>query len=271
VVHPDTPRQRSAKRSGSSDRTNRTAGRRTPIRLQLHDNFELRSDDRELQLPLGTQRLVAFLALHPGMLTRSFVAGSLWLDVPEERAAANLRSALWRARPSRLSVVVATRTHVSLDAAVWVDHHHAVEAAHRVLESNEVEDDDLRLRVGELLPDWYDEWVTVERERFRLLRLHALEVACERLAARGRFGEAVEAGMTAVAAEPLRESAHRALVRVHLAAGNWWEAIHQYESYKGLLEQQLDLPPSDEMEALIRPIRKSARRPAVSLGRAGGR
>ena len=46
--------------------------------------------------------------------------------------------------------------------------------------------------------------------------------------ARGPFGKAIEVGLTAVAGEPLRESAHRALMRVHLAEGNPSEALRQY-------------------------------------------
>jgi len=42
--------------------------------------------------------------------------------------------------------------------------------------------------VGDLLPDWYDDWVLIERERFRQLRLRALEALCERLPRAGRVG-----------------------------------------------------------------------------------
>src|SRR6266571_3495035 len=51
----------------------------------------------------------------------------------------------------------------------------------------------------DLLPYWYEDWVLVERERFRQLRLHALEALCEQLTALGRFDHAVEAGIAAVA------------------------------------------------------------------------
>ena len=60
-------------------------------------------------------------------------------------------------------------------------------------------------RPGQLLPDWYDDWVAVERERLRELRAHALEALCHRLTAAGRFGEATEAGLAVVRDEPLRE------------------------------------------------------------------
>jgi DNA-binding SARP family transcriptional activator len=160
-----------------------------------------------------------------------------------------------------MTLVRSTRTHLSLDRSVAVDHHRALDAARRLLDpAADLLDDELELPTGELLPDWYEEWVAIERERFRFLRLNALEQLCLRLAKRGRLGEAVDAGLSAVAAEPLRESAHRVLVRVHIAAGNWWDALRQYESYRSMLAEQLDLPPSDEMEALIRPIRPIRRR-----------
>jgi DNA-binding SARP family transcriptional activator len=241
--------------------------------LRLLDAFGLDCGRSEIRLPLGAQRLVAFLALHPGAVTRQYVAGSLWLDVSDDRASANLRSALWRLHSAPARIVETTRTHVRLDPAVTVDHRDAVHVARRILDPTaELDETALAINPGELLPDWYDDWVTIERERFRFLRLNALERLCLILADRGRLGEAVDAGLSVVAAEPLRETAHRALVRAHLAAGNWWDALRQYESYKTLLAQQLGLPPSSEMEALILPIRRQRNTPAthVPIGRSPG-
>jgi DNA-binding SARP family transcriptional activator len=72
--------------------------------------------------------------------------------------------------------------------------------------------------------------VLVERERFRQLRLHALEALCRRLTGDGLHAEAVDAGIAAIAAEPLRESAHRALMSAHVAEGNRGEAMRQTSS-----------------------------------------
>ena len=39
---------------------------------------------------------------------------------------------------------------------------------------------------GELLPSWYDDWVLLERERLRQLRMHAWEALSEKLVRAGR-------------------------------------------------------------------------------------
>jgi DNA-binding SARP family transcriptional activator len=106
----------------------------------------------------------------------------------------------------------------------------------------------------DLLPDWYDDWVVLERERFRQLRLHALEALCRRLTEAGRFGAAVQAGLAAVAGEPLRESAHRILIQAHLAEGNPGEAVRQYHLYRRLLAGELAIEPSATIRGMVAPL-----------------
>jgi DNA-binding SARP family transcriptional activator len=96
----------------------------------------------------------------------------------------------------------------------------------------------------DLLPGWYDDWLIIEQERFHQLRLRALERVCERLTACGHYARALEAGLAAVAAEPLRESAHRALIKVHLAEGNRAEGVRQFHFYEKLLHDEIGLAPS---------------------------
>ncbi len=103
----------------------------------------------------------------------------------------------------------------------------------------------------DLLPHHYDDWVLIERDRHRQLRMHALEMLCIQLSAAGRHGEAVEAGLAAVNGEPLRESSQRVLIRAHLAEGNRCEAIRQFDSYRELIQHELGLRPSPEMNALL--------------------
>jgi DNA-binding SARP family transcriptional activator len=222
--------------------------------LSLLGGFELRCAGREVAVSRSGQRLVALLALQGRPLERLWVAGTLWLDAPEERAGASLRSALWRLpHPGGATVIEASATHLRLACDVDVDVHQLAARAERLEFPSADLDLDLTpsALARDLLPDWYEDWVVLERERFRQLRLHALEALCAHLTRAGRFGAAVQAGLAAVAGEPLRESAHRSLIQVHLAAGNPGEAVRQYRVYRRLLADELALEPSAAIRGMV--------------------
>lgn len=228
----------------------------------LLGTFALECDGVRVRLPMSAQRLIAFVALQEHPVLRAYAAGSLWPETSEARAHANLRSALWRLHRCGHLLIDATDDRLRLGADVLVDLRESEAVARRWLGCNgnggaslELERElDLPALAGDLLPDWYEEWVLLERERYRALRLRALDSLCERLIAAGRLDDALDAGHVAVAGEPLRESAHRALVRVHLAEGNTGEAIRQYRLFRRLLREHLGLEPSGRMEELIRSI-----------------
>lgn len=197
------------------------------------------------------------------------MAATLWLDASEERSRANLRSALWRLSRAGAAIVEADGDQVCLGREVVVDVPSLVAAARRLLDGEDENGEprlDDTLVSGELLPDWYDDWVLDERDRVHQLRLHALEALAERLAAAGRYGEAVEAALAAVRVDPLRESAQRTLIRVHLAEGNGYEALRRYHVFRDRLHEQLGLSPSPQMEALVAGLR-DAGDAAVTAGR----
>jgi len=222
--------------------------------LTLLDGFDLTQGGRSVPLPLAVQRALAFLALQARPLLRLYVAGVLWPDTPEERAGANLRSTLWRLHQPAGRLVEATGQHLRLAARVRVDVHEMTSLATSLLDGCAGSEHTEYRRLcasGELLRDWYDDWVVIERERFRQLRLHALEKLCEYLTAVQRFGDAIQAGMAAVAAEPLRESAQRVLIGAYLAEGNEGEAIRQYRSYERDLHAELALAPSSRIRELV--------------------
>jgi DNA-binding SARP family transcriptional activator len=224
------------------------------VRLKLLGGFELTLAGVPVSLPLQCQRLLAVQAIHDRPLLRSYVAGNLWLDTTEARAQANLRSALWRLNSHSDRLVEASAQRLRLAPDVEVDLHRAVVLAQRLSEGTATADDLQHasgLLAADVLPDWYDEWLLAERERFRQLRLHALESLCDHLAEAGDFSGALRAGLAAVAGDPLRESAHRALIRLWLAEGNQGEAVRQYSMFRRLLQEQLGLTPSTHIEDLV--------------------
>jgi DNA-binding SARP family transcriptional activator len=231
------------------------AGQRTePLQICLLSGFELRSGGRAVPLPTSAQRLAAFLALQERPVQRLFVAGTLWPDAPEDRSSGNLRTALWRLSKPGVQVIDSGAAHLVLAAHVKVDLRDCSARARRIVTrpAEWLDDDvDVIAGAGEVLPDFYDDWVVLERERFRQLRMHALEVLSNELVSARRFAEALETGLAAVAAEPLRESAHRAVVTAHLREGNRGEAIRQYTIYRDLLRRELGLEPSTVMDDLM--------------------
>jgi DNA-binding SARP family transcriptional activator len=239
--------------------------------------FSLRAHDGPVVVRRAQQRLLAFLAVSRRPVSRCLLSQRLWDAVDDRRGSSALRSNLWRLpRPTGVPLVTTTPSHVSLSEAVVVDLWER-EQAGRLLR---------RLRVGgaaehatgpgtghgiehdghaaelepqetwtdDLLPEWTDEWLTVERESYRQLRLHALEHLSQRLRTTGQHAAALLAALAAVQADPLRESAHRAVIAAHLDEGNPAEALRQFHVYRRLLALELGLPPSPAIRELVGPL-----------------
>jgi DNA-binding SARP family transcriptional activator len=223
--------------------------------LRLLSGFELVCDEQTVRLPPSVQRLLVFLTVQECPRRREHVSGMLWLESTAQQAGANLRSALWRLNQLGHALVELCPSSIRLSPEVRVDLRERSAQAHALLDgSKEWTDADLDEAAfsTDLLPDWYDDWLVIERERFHQLRLRVLESICERLIERGKYASALSAGLAAVAAEPLRESAHRAVVKVHLAEDNFAEAIRQFELYRRLVNDELGLEPTRQIIELIR-------------------
>ncbi len=231
------------------------------LSVGLLDGFHLLLGQSLLAPVSGaSQRLFAFLALRNRPLSRTLVAETLWPDTSDARAHASLRSALARLPEPTRDAIVTTFSDIGLADGVDVDLDHARATAHRLLlqgaqlEPGDLDEAAIASLSADLLPDWYDDWAVIETEEWRQLRLHALEALAGHLVAAGRFGDAAAAAVAAVRAEPLRESAHAALVRVHLAEGNQSEALRAFMRYRELLGAELGLEPTPRLLTLVRDL-----------------
>jgi DNA-binding SARP family transcriptional activator len=233
------------------------------IRLRILGGFRLLVDGRPAVVPIQAQRLLGLLAVRP-CETRTAAAGLLWGDVTQERAQANLRNAAWRLNAVSDRILAASRCSIALGPAVSLDLADARSAARALANGELVDAAALDLLAEDLLPGWDEDWLVIERERQRQVRLHAVEALSRLLRERGRHGEAVAAALTAVGAEPLRESAQRVLVEAHIAEGNVSEAVRQARSYRELLRLELGIAPSHDFEALVprRPLAPARATPA---------
>jgi DNA-binding SARP family transcriptional activator len=234
--------------------------------LSLMGGFKLSSRSATVATPEGSQRLLAYLAVAGRPVSRVSVWSALWPDVDDRAAGRRLRSALWRLGPFGRRAVTSTRVELTVADDVRVDVSEAEAIARRLVagEASFREPDRAReiveLLSTDLLPAWYDDWAVAAAEAWRQLRMHALEVLAERLAAERRYGEAVTAAMTAVRAEPLRESAHAILVSIHLQEGNQAEALLAFRQYRDLLQAELGLEPTSRITALLQGVLPSPER-----------
>ena len=227
------------------------------LRLGLLEGFELTCGRRTIELSSGSERLLAFLAIANRPLMRNYIAFSLWPDKDEGRAFGNLRSTIWRLRQAGLGLIESAGQRMRLGREVMVDLHSATLVAQRLLDGHEPLDwrrVQAVLTAGDLLDDWYEPWLAPERERLRQMRLRALEALSTQLLRAGDVTGAIETGLAAVAAEPLRESAHRVVINAHLAEGNHAEALRQYEAYRLAASSELGVLPSEALERLVQPI-----------------
>jgi DNA-binding SARP family transcriptional activator len=238
--------------AGQGGRVNRP----TFPRVTVQGGFSLWTAEGGAVVVVGeARRLLALLALGGLMLPRTFIAETLWPEVSEGHAYSSLRSTLARIPEATRDLLQINRLDVGLAPGVAVDVRDSRALAHRILEQspddNDLSSDAVEMLSADLLPGWYDSWMAVEAEEWRQLRVHALEVLAIQLAARDRFGAATAAGLAAIRADPLRESGHATLIRVHLAEGNQSEALRQFGWYSARLKAETGLEPTPRLRSLV--------------------
>jgi DNA-binding SARP family transcriptional activator/tetratricopeptide (TPR) repeat protein len=92
----------------------------------------------------------------------------------------------------------------------------------------------------------YQEWCAGEREAISQLRLAVLGGLIERLA--DKPGDALTYAHALVAADPLSEAGHAAVVRLLGRLGRKKEALVHYDHARRVIEAEQGVPPSEELE-----------------------
>jgi DNA-binding SARP family transcriptional activator len=236
--------------------------------LQLLGEWQLCLDEAVAIVTTRERRVLSLLALR-GERSRVSLARTLWPDSEESRAYGNLRAAVWRIQRLHGGLLQAGQGTLRLAPRVCVDVHRLRAIAHQLTadarltagaDAPQVLDHEQLLPIispDELLPAWDDDWVVDERALLHQLRLRALEDLTAYLLDRADIDGALQAAMRAVTIDPLRESANRALILVHLADGNHAEAVRVYRSFKRRLSDELRVCVSRQIVGLIQPIHPS--------------
>ncbi|MGH7729073.1 MAG: ATP-binding protein, partial [Vulcanimicrobiaceae bacterium] len=233
-------------------------GERVAVALFGNARFCLPGAPRAYRAPAKTFVLLAYLALSPQPLSRVAVAAALWPDESEPRGRANVRRYLYHLHrllpeaPERPWLLEDQHTIGWNHAAGTTD----VERYRRLLSDDATLAQAVELYRGDLLADWYDDWVVGPRERLRAQQSEALwRLAVSRRAHRD-LAAALAYARRFVEFEPWREDALRLQMMLHADAGDRAGALRAYDEFKQRLNADMELAPLPETAALAERLRQ---------------
>lgn len=226
-------------------------------------------------------RLLAYLALHRGTAARRvYLAGLFWPDGSDLRARRRLSHTLWVLQtalaPVAPTLIQADRDTIGLnpDAPLRIDVEEFEQrmdafGLYRNENTGHLHAESLAATIdmydGDLLGDYYDEWIEPRRVRLREKFLLGLEQLIQIQKSRREYGAALVSARRLVAEAPLSEKAHGELMRLYWLVGRADEAISQYQACARILASELGVQPSPDLTALRDRI-MSQRRPVTSAG-----
>lgn len=205
---------------------------------------------------------MTYLLLHYQQpLSRRQIAFLFWPDSTEKQAQANLRKLLHQLR--RILPQLADFLDVTAQTIQWqanasitvdaVSFATQVEQAQKIsarAKSQQMLEHAVELYKGDLLPDFYDDWVLAERERLRELYTNALHKLAELAEAVRDYQAALGWTQRLLQHDPLQETSYRQLMRLHLLAGDRAKALSSYHICATTLHEELGVEPSQETEEL---------------------
>ncbi|MCI0476184.1 MAG: bacterial transcriptional activator domain-containing protein, partial [Anaerolineales bacterium] len=229
------------------------------FRAHLFGTFTLLDGARAVPLPASSARaLLAYLLLHHAQPhPRAVLVGIFFPDLSEIRARRALSQALWHIRHAlpRLIQADAETIQVSHDASIWVD----VEEFRKISDLSSPSltsnlQSLISLYRGDLLEGFYDDWLLLEREQLREMYLQALERLVQVYKSTQHYADALNAALKLTTSDPLRESAHREVMRLYFLLQRPDAALKQFATCRQILSTELALDPEPETLALAREI-----------------
>lgn len=227
------------------------------IAIGVVGRFSFAQSGSEIPIPPVAQRPVAFLAAATGSVSRTTMAERLWPDTSLVQALERLRKAVWRVNTLVRDPVLVIQGTVQFADHVRVDLREAREVASDLFVDITTRCDKTCTQLFEedLLTDWEDEWLSEYRQRYYVLRLHALEHLTQHFLDVGHVIDAERTCLAIIKDDPFRESAQLLLADIYLAQRNPARALQRLIEYGDLLQAELGLPASESVRDVARSIR----------------
>jgi DNA-binding SARP family transcriptional activator len=245
-----------------------------PLEIRLFGPLEVRLHGSPLPRLRSRKGhwLIALLALRAGReVERAWLVSTLWPDSTEEAALANLRNSLVDLRHALGDLKDRLRSPTPYTLSLDLSGADAdVLAFDQAIARGDVSslEQAVALYRGPLLEDCAEAWAFEERQVREQAYLAALDTLANRAMAAGEPAASERYLRRAVAVDPLRESAQRALMETLARAGNVAAALQIYQELRLLLQRELNAEPDPATRALFLSLRSRAKpvEAAPSLG-----
>jgi DNA-binding SARP family transcriptional activator/predicted ATPase len=244
------------------------------IRIELFGNLQITHDQAPISA-INTNRLqslLAFLALHSDSpQPREQLAALLWPESEESQARTNLRQLLHhlrRALPAGCNLLETDNRTVLwrrdpecfIDTAEFdraLDRANAASRSGDARAEREALEEAARLCQDDLLRGLFDQWVEPEREQYRERLAQALSRLAALLEERRDYAAAIPHAERLVTHDPLRETHHQMLIRLHAANGDRASALRAYHQCMRVLRRELAVEPEAATRELFERVLKS--------------
>lgn len=238
------------------------------LRLYLLGAFRLERNGALVSVPGRKARaLLAYLTLYPEQHTRERLAARFWDSASTTDARLSLRVTLNALRKLDPNLILADTDTVQLnhEAQLWSDVRTFTAQHQRTVKAGEPNEELLRpnpqalfaLYRGDLLPEFYEDWVLEERERLRQLYLDALLGLVEEYRSRSEYKLAIETAHKVLEMDRANERAHQHLMFCYVASGDRNAAVAQYLECERALREELAVEPARDTVALYQWIRQA--------------
>ncbi len=243
------------------------------LHIQLLGDFHLAYGDASLT-KVSTSRLkslLAYLLLHcDAPQSRHHLAFLFWPDSTETQAHNNLRQSVHRLRQSLPGAE--GFLHSDAQTIQWLpDSPFTLDIVEfEKLAENPDSIDSLQYAVslyhGDLLPDCYDDWISIDRDRLQQKFHSILERLIHLLEIQGNFRFAIQYAERMLKSDPLREETYRQLIRLYALSGNRTGAVRVYQTCVRVLKHELGVEPGTETLAIFKELQKTQVQPASRVG-----
>ena len=243
------------------------------LEASLLGTFDVRHGEKSITIASRpAQSLFAYLILTAGTShRREKLAGLLWPDSLEQTARDNLHHALWKVRKAlstpqkpKTEYILADDLSIAFNAAseYWLD-------AATLEKVDEGASADVLISVlstyqGELLPGFYDEWVTLEREHLNSIFEHHMARLMSLLQDEKRWLDVLDWGERWIKLGQKPEAAFRALMSAHAMKGDMSKVVVTYERCVKSLKE-FGVAPSEQTRELYNLIK--ARKETLEAGK----